>query len=233
MGAGEYFRVCFLWHGVHHREGLECPMGEGALSDDGAAGPYFFLSYRQIDHVGKEPPNRFVVDFYHDLCGHFMQLTDHPNGVPVGFMDHDIPAGTRWSDDIMYALARCRVFVPLYQPKFFRSPWCGMEWDAFTRRERRASRRHSPFTAIFPVLWAPVDPQAIPKIASELQIHDAIGDDYRREGLYRLAVMKDFHNGYMRATLEIATAIIKVATTTRLEPCEPDLFTDLRNVFDE
>ncbi|MEU8266777.1 TIR-like protein FxsC [Sphaerisporangium sp. NPDC049002] len=210
-------------------------MSDGSLSGDGADGPYFFLSYRHIGHIGMETPDRYVVEFYHDLCSHIMQLTDHPDGVAVGFMDREIRGGNRWNDDIMRALATCRVFVPLYQPKYFKSDFCGKEWDAFSRREElHRSRSYSPFTAILPVLWAPVDLQRIPKVASELQVrHPPPSKDAMKDCLYWLAVMKDFHNGYISATLEIAAAIVDIATSTRLEPCEPTVFVDLRNVFDE
>ncbi|MET8140678.1 TIR-like protein FxsC [Sphaerisporangium sp. NPDC005288] len=206
-------------------------MADGSFSGDGLGGPFFFLSYRHIGPTDSGEQDGHVVEFYRDLCRHIMQLTDHPDGVPAGFIDRTILGGNRWNADIMHALATCKVFVPLYQPKYFTSEFCGKEWDAFARRvELHRNERYYPFTAILPVLWAPVDMNHLPKVASELQVrHPEPGGDC----LYRLAIMKDFHKGYVSATFEIATAIVDVATSTRLAPCDPAVFTNLRNVFDE
>jgi len=211
-------------------------MSDGSFSGDGVDAPYFFLSYCHIEPVrAQEDPDHYVLEFFQDLCGHIMQLTDQPGGVHAGFMDRQMRPGARWNADIKRALATCRVFIPLYQPKYFRSEFCGMEWDAFSRREElHKAKRYSPHSAIMPVLWTPVDFERIPKVAAELQAsHTALGEDYKREGLYSLAVRKNFHNGYISATLELATAIVDIARSTRLQPCDVAEFSNLRNVFNE
>ena len=53
----------------------------------------------------------------------------------AGFMDRENSLGTEWSPELISALARCRVFVPLYSRRYFESDNCGREWFAFARRE--------------------------------------------------------------------------------------------------
>ena len=99
--------------------------------------PYFFLSYARTpkrDRADREDPDRWVYKLYKDLCSAILQMTD-ARPEEAGFMDRENKIGTQWSPQLNSALARCRVFVPLYSRRYFESDNCGREWFAFARRE--------------------------------------------------------------------------------------------------
>src|SRR5271170_6503468 len=118
--------------------------------------PYFFLSYARTpkrDPTEKEDPDRWVYKLYRDLCDVILQLTD-ARPEEAGFMDRENKLGTEWSPELVNALQRCRVFVPLYSRRYFESSYCGKEWFAFARREvTTAARGGDVASAIVPALW--------------------------------------------------------------------------------
>ncbi|MFK8908249.1 TIR-like protein FxsC, partial [Streptomyces sp. YS-3] len=121
--------------------------------------PYFFLSYAHTpkNDPRDKDPDLWVRRFFRDLSAHVMQLTALPAGVPAGFMDQHVRPGEDWQEQITEALALCRVFVPLYSPRYFLSEQCGREWFAFAGREalhQSRSEHHAP-PAIVPALWLP------------------------------------------------------------------------------
>ncbi|NEE46574.1 TIR domain-containing protein, partial [Streptomyces sp. SID8455] len=63
-----------------------------------------------------------------------MAMTDLPAGASAGFMDREIRSGEGWSERLGETLATCRVFVPLFSPRYFASEMCGKEWHAFEQR---------------------------------------------------------------------------------------------------
>lgn len=76
----------------------------------------------------------WVERLFQDLCGHVMAMTNLPAGSPAGFMDREIRSGEGWSERLGNVLANCRVFVPLFSPRYFASEMCGKEWYAFEQR---------------------------------------------------------------------------------------------------
>ena len=118
--------------------------------------PYFFLSYAHTpkNHPKDKDPNVWVERFYRDLCAHVMQLTSLPAGVPAGFLDQQMQPGEGWQERLSQALASCRVFVPLYSPRYFHSEQCGKEWYAFSQRAayQQAADELAP---IFAGEWCP------------------------------------------------------------------------------
>ena len=108
--------------------------------------PYFFLSYARTpkrDPSDRDDPDRWVYKLYKDLCGAILQMTD-ARPEEAGFMDRDNKLGTEWSPELTAALAKCRVFVPLYSRRYFESDNCGREWFAFARRELTHRARGRP-----------------------------------------------------------------------------------------
>ncbi|MDX3070687.1 TIR-like protein FxsC, partial [Streptomyces sp. ND04-05B] len=149
----------------------------------GGGSPYFFLSYAHTprNDAGDTDPNVWVKKLYDGLCAHIMQMTDLPRGARAGFLDQGMAVGTRWTDELSENLARCKVFVPLYSPRYFISEQCGREWWAFSQRQIShrarggAAREH----AIIPALWVPVEPVQLPYAARDLQFnHVSFGQDY-------------------------------------------------------
>ncbi|MFJ9949169.1 TIR-like protein FxsC [Kitasatospora sp. NPDC091207] len=187
--------------------------------DEDAARPYFFLSYAHTPRAGARgagDPNHWVRQLYRDLCEAVLQLTTVPAGVPVGFMDESMHQGELWAERLSEELAACRVFVPLYSPRYFNSVPCGQEWHSFTRRPVYPANLDSERTSgIVPVLWAPMSRYKLPRVASELQFnHTSFGPDYATEGLYALMKLSYFRSAYELAVHRLARRIVEVAEET-------------------
>ncbi|KUM90643.1 MULTISPECIES: TIR-like protein FxsC [Streptomyces] len=198
--------------------------------------PYFFLSYAHVPIARGDPggPDRHLVEFYEQLFDLIMQLTTVDAGGTQAFLDRRIPLGAEWEKHLKHALATCQVFVPVYSPRYFESEWCGKEWDAFERRQQhhRKSRPHT-VTPIVPVWWLSPDRVRVPAVARRLQhTHVDLGGEYQQKGLFGL-MAEGRRTRYRQAVWGIAQAIVEVAETARLDPCDVALFEDLRNVFQE
>ncbi|WP_299537580.1 FxsC protein [uncultured Streptomyces sp.] len=186
--------------------------------------PYFFLSYAHTPgYGGGTDPDMWVERLYQDLCGHVMALTDLPAGTPAGFMDREIRSGEGWSERLGDVLATCRVFVPLFSPRYFASEMCGKEWYAFEQRAiHHRARLNRPAEAIVPALWVPVPPSQLPGSAERLQFnHRDFGERYVTDGLYGLIKLRIFAQEYERAVYELAKRIVSVADTVRMETGRP------------
>lgn len=165
----------------------------------------------------------WVERLYRDLCGHVMAMTDLPAGAPAGFMDREIHSGEGWSGRLGEVLATCRVFVPLFSPRYFASEMCGKEWHAFEQRAiRHRASTDQPAEAIVPALWVPVPPDQLPDSAARLRFnHRDFGDRYVTDGLYGLIKLRLFAQEYERAVYELAKRIVSIADTTRIAPGRP------------
>jgi FxsC-like protein len=187
----------------------------------GDGNPYFFLSYAHTprNDAGDTDPNIWVKKLYDGLCAHIMQMTDLPRGARAGFLDQGMAVGTRWTDELSENLARCKVFVPLYSPRYFLSEQCGREWWAFSQRQISYWARGGPSRehAIIPALWVPVEPEELPLAAKELQFnHVSFGQDYAEEGFYGLTKLRYLRDEYDRAVYQLAKQIVRVARQTEL-----------------
>lgn len=187
--------------------------------DEDAARPYFFLSYAHTPKAGARgagDPNHWVRKLFRDLCEAVLQLTTVPAGAPVGFMDESMHQGELWAERLAQELATCRVFVPLYSPRYFNSIPCGQEWYSFTQRPVYPANLDSERTSgIVPVLWAPMSRYKLPEVAGELQFnHASFGIDYATEGLYALMKLSYFRSAYELAVHRLARRIVEVAEET-------------------
>ncbi|MER5884983.1 TIR-like protein FxsC [Streptomyces sp. NPDC001941] len=200
----------------------------------GAAGPggeepkpYFFLSYAHTpkNHPKDRDPNVWVERFYRDLSAHVLALTSLPAGVPAGFMDQQMQPGEGWQERLSEALAYCRVFVPLYSPRYFLSEQCGREWFVFSQRaahHQARSNSGSPVNGIVPALWVPVPTRQLPQPAERLQFnHATFGDDYADEGFYGLIKLRYLRDQYERAVYLLAKRIVSVAEQTLIADGDP------------
>ncbi|MFD0354461.1 TIR-like protein FxsC [Streptomyces sp. NPDC127110] len=188
--------------------------------------PYFFLSYAHTPRFGPggPDPDMWVERLFRDLCSHIMALTDLPAGSEAGFMDREIRSGEGWSERLGAALATCRVFVPLFSPRYFASEMCGKEWFAFAQRtiQHGAVSNQPAAEAIVPALWVPVPPSQLPGPAERLQFnHNTFGERYVTDGLYGLIKLRGYAEQYEQAVYELARRIVRVAETVRLHPVRP------------
>lgn len=199
----------------------------------GGGNPYFFLSYAHTprNDAGDADPNAWVKKLYDGLCEHIMQLTDLPPGTKAGFLDQGMAVGTRWTDELSENLARCKVLVPLYSPRYFISEQCGREWWAFSQRQanKRARGGAAWESAIIPALWVPVEPAQIPQVSRDLQFNHAVfGQDYAEEGFYGLTKLRYLRDEYERAVYRLAKQIVKVAKETELD--EGQVYTEYESL---
>lgn len=165
----------------------------------------------------------WVERLFRDLCSHVMALTDLPAGSDAGFMDREIRSGEGWSERLGAALATCRVFVPLFSPRYFASEMCGKEWFAFAQRTiHHSAVKNEPADAIVPALWVPVPPAQLPDPAERLQFnHNTFGERYVTDGLYGLIKLRGYAEQYERAVYELAKRIVRVAESVRLDSARP------------
>ncbi|MFD9359482.1 TIR-like protein FxsC [Streptomyces sp. NPDC060031] len=205
--------------------GLPAPRTSGSghrLSAREPRPPYFFLSYAHTPRfgLGGPDPDMWVERLFRDLSSHVMALTDLPAGSDAGFMDREIRSGEGWPERLGRALATCRVFVPLFSPRYFASETCGKEWYAFAQRAiQHGAVSNRPAEAIVPALWIPVPPHQLPCPAERLQFnHNTFGERYVTDGLYGLIKLRGYAEQYEHAVYELAKRIVGVAETVRLDP---------------
>jgi len=87
---------------------------------------------------------------------------------PVIFLDQGIPVGTVWSVVLEDALKNSKILVPVWSPKFFRSPWCMAEWESFELRKAALPACKTPL--VYPVKFA--DGTHFPPAAQNVQCRD-------------------------------------------------------------
>ncbi|WP_322985850.1 FxsC protein [Streptomyces sp. S584] len=186
--------------------------------------PYFFLSYAHTPgYGGGSDPDMWVERLFRDLCGHVMAMTNLPAGSSAGFMDREIRSGEGWSERLGSVLANCRVFVPLFSPRYFASEMCGKEWYAFEQRAiHHRARLNQPAEAIVPALWVPVPATQLPGPAERLQFnHRDFGDRYVSDGLYGLIKLTLFAQDYEQAVYHLAKRIVHVADSVQIGSGRP------------
>jgi len=190
--------------------------------------PYFFLAYAHT------PESSWVSKLFKDLSAEILERTTLPTAAQVGFMDDSaIQLGREWREEVGVALANCRVFVPLYSPRYFTREECGREWHAFAQRvlSHRARVSGNP-SAIVPALWTPVDLEDMPEAARRIQMnHRSLGAEYAREGLYTLIKNSFYEQSYVTAVQELAKHIISAAESSQLRSCRVSDFGTLHNAF--
>jgi FxsC-like protein len=182
--------------------------------------PYFFLSYARTpryDLDDQKDPAKWVHKLYNDLCATIIELI---TGRIPGFMDRDMHVGDEWQRKVADALATCRVFVPLYSPRYFTSEFCGKEWSAFALRVLSEKARNPDITvAIVPALWVPVEEDALPSVARSIQFrHEDLGDRYCREGFFGIMKLSRYRDDYMVAVQRLARRIVAVAKQNEISP---------------
>lgn len=182
--------------------------------------PYFFLSYARtprLDRHSSADPDFWFHKFYEDLSAEVLQRIRSSG---AGFMDSEIRLGMQWSGELTTALATCRVFVPLYSPRYFSSENCGKEWYAFSKRvlDQRARQPNTPM-AIVPALWVPVDEDSLPGVAKALQFkHHGLGGKYEEAGFFGIIKLARFSDDYILAVQNLARRIVEVGDRTRIDP---------------
>ncbi|MFI1051832.1 TIR-like protein FxsC [Streptomyces griseoruber] len=187
--------------------------------------PHFFLSYAHTPPWGPDSgdPDHWVRVLYKDLCSHIMALTDLPAGSAVGFMDREMRSGEGWPEKLSENLATCRVFVPLFSPRYFTSEMCGREWFAFTERMLHAkSTGAGSVSAIVPALWTRVEFSELPDSVRHIHLDNSgVGSRYATNGIYGLIKLNRFRDEYEETVLGLAERIVRVARESQLPVSRP------------
>jgi len=148
--------------------------------------PYFFLSYSRTN----------LDSYFKKFCRELASTISLKTGctpATAGFVDYEINVGEEWPVALSKALQGCQVFVPFYTPAYFKSDYCGREWQVIRDRQDAflatcpAETPRPP--VILPILWAAENelPANLPSAVTDLQFnHAAFGDFYAKEGLFQL-----------------------------------------------
>ncbi|OEJ49508.1 TIR-like protein FxsC [Streptomyces agglomeratus] len=153
-----------------------------------------FLSFSGDDN-GKN----LVAGFFEDLCAELGNVTGKSKEV-LGYSYLEMRAAMKWRRELVEALGSCKVFVPLYSPRYFASEFCGKEWWGFSHRQQHYARANatSEPELIFPVIWESVfnDRVQMPKIAADIWAREReLSDRYAKAGLRQLVQLKH-HEDY-------------------------------------
>lgn len=184
---------------------------------------YFYLAYAPTQRPGgpsANGPDELVTAFFQALCEQVRLHIGAAPGTQVGYLPAPEP-GEPWPGRTAHrALARAKIFVPLYCERYFNSEQCGRQWSAFWARAaaRGAAARH----AIVPALWRPIRSDPLPEPAARLGFeHAAFGHSYAVHGLASIMKLNRYREDYRIAVDGIARRIVQAASVTDLPPGEP------------
>jgi FxsC-like protein len=221
---------------VHGRYVPGAADGDGYVSRaDANDGPFFFLSYAhgpRADASGRDP-DLWVAQLFDDLCEHIKSLADLPPGKKAGFMDRELRQGHEWPRRLSKALATCRVFVPLYSARYFKSEHCGKEWFAFNRRRLNYQAKSSQYIeTIVPALWIPVRDGSLPEATTAVQYNSSdFGPLYAEHGFYGIMKVSRWREAYEEAVYLLARRIVDAAEASPLESGDLGQYESLPSAF--
>jgi FxsC-like protein len=177
--------------------------------------PDFFMSYAPVPcQPGEDPdgPDRLATEFFEDLCQEVRSARGPAVAAEAGQFGPTLAEGAAWSDRLGHELAACRVFVPLYSPRYFASTLCSREFSTFLQRADRAAPVEPP---IVPVLWTPMH-RAWPRVpAPPVSFGDTEMDvRFSTSGLYGLMALRDDDADYRTVLSVVRDRIVHLATAS-------------------
>ena len=189
----------------------------------------FFLSYARGDDEFRKM--HLVRKFFNDLRDEVAALQGLDPS-KVGYMDQrDLEPGDNWPEDLAAALGKCRTFIAIMSPRYFKRIYCGREWQSFEKRSPGQKK-------IIPVQWLSPSEGSFPEFAKKLHTFFDIEDvaqehrqnvsDYKGKGLQHVMLRIESTHGYAYNTVleKLAKRIVHVAEDNPLEPLAgalPDL----------
>jgi hypothetical protein len=167
------------------------------------------------------------------------QLVGTRLGAAPGFIDLSITPGRRWEEDILAMVNSAAVFVALLSADYVESPWCGREWDAFSRRHPTQKEGGSieAQTTILPVVWSPLAPSRVPQVVRDVQEFapdfqdDQLHRLYLRNGIYGLRAAESAQYGAV--VWQLAQLVAELYHTFDVPVGGPLTLGVLRDVFKE
>ena len=129
------------------------------------------------------------------------------------FSSRDIGRGQDWEKELLRVLPASHVIVPAYSPNYFKSAWCGREWEVFWRRQQE-NRVNPPVDVraeevILPLIWT-ADflelPSRVPNVQYKVSVSDA--PVYMERGLgYLMQSRKKYPGKYEDFVHRFATEL--------------------------
>ncbi|HEY0321990.1 MAG TPA: P-loop NTPase fold protein [Pyrinomonadaceae bacterium] len=182
---------------------------------------WFYLSYSRSED------NSFIKRFYLDLCRDIARLVGSDvDPEQLGFFkSSSIEMGEEWERSVAEAISTCRTFVCLYSPGYFKSEYCGKEFQIFLDRVRTykspADGLGSP-RFIFSILWDGGEQlqKSLPDVAAKLQYVPAgISGLVSSGGLYPLMKAGMLDEGdYYQFLQRLSKSIVNEAKQLPLPP---------------
>jgi len=178
----------------------------------------FFLSYTRANN------DDFLRLFFSDLSEAIRDARGLQPNTEVGFLDQrDIELGTLWEKEIQAALETAKTMVCVYSPVYFRSEYCGREWQAFYHRcdqsVRLGAHRSLP-PLIKPVPWITPLPRDLAPLVAGLQYSQGNpAAVVNQRGLkYVMKQMGTYRKEYVDYVTDLAREIVQAADDYPLAP---------------
>jgi FxsC-like protein len=185
---------------------------------------WFFMSYAHANDVD----GGLVKAFYDKLCTYVGGRIGQPAD-SVGYLDkYELQWGQDWPSELRAALQRCRCFVPLMSPDYWKSRWCGAEWALFERR--CATLKEPPPRLIAAVNWIAPFEAHHPEFATKLQfapsqreldpeVQQQLEARYAERGFSFFASRAEltkYRDSYTSVVEQLGDAILRLATQAPL-----------------
>jgi FxsC-like protein len=157
----------------------------------------FFFSFASTDWKKGKKDDLEVL--FRDLKAKLREFGLEGSGF---FAPDTIERGTEWETKLTDALPASAVLVPIYSPNYFKSVWCGKEWEVFWQRQQD-NRTKPPADVrkpdvILPVVWTAEFlelPNRVPKVQYRHAVTDAAA--YTEMGLgYMMQAPRRFPGKY-------------------------------------
>jgi FxsC-like protein len=176
---------------------------------------YFFLSH---SHQA-QGSDRLVTEVFEDLCLRVRLATGSDRHEPVGFVSRCDHLRPPLGEAISRELARCKVLVPLYSPRYFASTECGQVVSAFCDRNARTTGAAAP--PIVPLLWIPPNRSWPPVPVLPIEVADV--ERYDRDGLFEVMLSRgeaEADHCYDAVLDELARLVVDLAGSVALPVTE-------------
>lgn len=180
----------------------------------------FYVSYARADR-----------DKYFEKCMSDLtrELLGHTGGTKESlvFADQSMTShGEEWPAAIAEILRTCETAICLASPAYFKSEFCGKEFQILLERSSGPSR-----ASIYPIMWVPA--LVTPSSFAQFEIYPSWAPDtYRQEGLRYLMTSSRFRRQYTELVHGFAKDLASIKTPLSEAPVAISLG-ETRNAFAE
>jgi FxsC-like protein len=168
----------------------------------------FFLSYTRANN------DVFLRKFFDELSQAIRDRRGQPQHAEVGFFDQrSIELGEQWDNTIVEALQTSNVVVAVASPGYFKSEYCGKEWELFRRRIAAASAGQPLAPLIKPIVWIPFSGTSLtPTVkGGQYTIGDPQDVHNQRGFKYLLKNLQEYQTAFNNLIDALAQQIVEAA----------------------